>query len=456
MDFFTFLLVNAVLFLRPAEIVPEMARLPIYYFAMLACLAFSFMSLLHLFFGSPLLRHPTVILSFGMLVLAGISLAVNDDAGKAFEEELEFVKVFVYFCLFLAVINTPARLQGVIVAVALCMTVTAAAAMLHYYEFINIEILKVQEEVLDVQVDGEDVMIRRLRFTGILHDANEVGVFVSVLTFLCGYQLTNKKLGMARWLWAVPIGLFLYAIFLTKSRGGLLAFLTGLTLFSFYAFRPKRSYAGPQRKSSMMGIVFLGLAVPLVLIAFGGRQTEISTNATTAQHRFGLWSDWLQEFRDNPLIGVGPKIMSTDINPETMANVGDRKLLAHNSYLQPFADLGFLGGMSFLGAVGFAFITLNRFSYDKTIIRDPDLSRLQPYLMAALGAYAVGFFTLTINYILPPFFVLALPVAYYGVTPSYPSVERPSLSLEALIKLGIASVGFLAFTHVMVMVMPKQ
>ncbi|MEI7686374.1 MAG: O-antigen ligase family protein, partial [Planctomycetota bacterium] len=403
-----------------------------------------------------LLRHPTVILSFVTLVLAGISLSVNNEAGKAFEEELEFVKVFVYFCLFLAVINTPARLQGVIAVVALCMTVTATVAVLHYYKFIDIEILKVQEEVLDVQVDGEDVMIRRLRFTGILHDANEVGVFVSVLTFLCGYQLTNKKLGMLRFLWSVPIGIFLYSIFLTMSRGGLLAFLTGLTLFSLYAFRPKLSYAGAPRKSSMMGLVFLGLAVPLVLIAFGGRQTEISTNATTAQHRFGLWSDWLQEFRENPLIGVGPKIMSTDINPETMAFVGDRKLLAHNSYLQPFADLGFLGGMSFLGAVGFAFITLNRFSYDKTMILDPDLARLQPYLMAALGAYAVGFFTLTINYILPTFFVLALPVTYYGVTKSYPPVERPSLSLEALIKIGIASVGFLAFTYGMIMVMPKQ
>jgi putative inorganic carbon (HCO3(-)) transporter len=456
MDFFTFLLVNAVLFLRPAEIVPGMVHPQTYLIVMLACLAFSFMRLLHLFFGSPLLRHPTVICAFAMLVLAGISLAVNNDAGKAFEEELEFVKVIVYFCLFLAVVNTPARLQGVIAVVALCLTVTAALAILHYYEYINITALTQQVEVLDTQVDGEDVMIRRLRFTGILHDANEVGVFVSVLTFLCGYQLTSKKHGLARLIWAVPIGLFLFAIFLTKSRGGLLAFLAGLTLFSLYAFRPKMSYFGPKRKSSMMGVVFLGLAVPLVLIAFGGRQTEISTNATTAQHRFGLWSDWLQEFRENPLIGVGPKIMSTDINPETMAFVGDRKLLAHNSYLQPFADLGFFGGMSFLGAVGFAFITLNRFSYDKTIILDPDLARLQPYLMAALGAYAVGFFTLTINYILPTFFVLALPVAYYGVTPSYPRVERPSLSLEALIKIGIASVGFLAFTYGMIMVMPKQ
>src|SRR5881394_3051636 len=99
MDFIAFLLVNAILFLRPAEIVPELDRLPLYYFAMLACLGFGVVHLINLFFYSPLIRHPTAILAISMLVFAAISLVVNQDLGKAFDEEFEFAKVITYFIL---------------------------------------------------------------------------------------------------------------------------------------------------------------------------------------------------------------------------------------------------------------------------------------------------------------------------------------------------------------------
>lgn len=460
MDFLSFLVVNAILFIRPAEIVPEMERLPLYYFAMLACLGFGFLHLIQLVFYSPLIRHPTVMFLFGLAFFAGISLLVNNETARAIEEELDLVKALLYYTLFLAIVRTPARLQGVITCVILCMAITAALAIMHYFEFIKIAILTLQEEVLDRPQDYQEVFIRRLRFTGILHDANEVGVFSSVLIFLSGFKLMNKSAGASRLLWAIPIGIFLCALFLTQSRGGLLALLVGLTVFAIYGFQPKTDLAslvsGSRRKPPMMGFVFLALAVPVILIAFGGRQTDISTNANTAQTRFGLWSEWLQEFRYNPVVGVGPKVLSTDVNPETVGYIGDRKLLAHNSYLQPFADLGFFGGMCFLGAVGYAFMTLHRYSFGKTMILDQDLARLQPYLIAALSSYALGFFTLSLNYVLPTFFVLALPVAYYGVTPCYPPIPRPSLSFDGLVKLGLASIGFLAFTYGMIQIMPKQ
>lgn len=451
MDFASFLLVNTILFLRPAEIVPELERLPLYYLAILLCLACSMLHLMRLFLESPLIRHPTTLCVFGMFLFAAISLPINSD--KAFDEVLEYAKIMVYFCLFLAIVRTPARLQGVIACVVVCMTITAAAAILHYHEFVQIASLQEQFENLDRP--GSTEVIKRLRFTGILHDANEVGVFTSILCFLCGYQLTNRRMGMARFLWAVPIGIFLYSLYLTQSRGGLLSFIVGLTVFSLYAFRPKSLAAGT-RKQSALGIAFLAVVLPIVLIAFGGRQTNISTNAHTAQTRFGLWSDWLQEFRSHPLFGVGPRVMSTSIDPEKQIYVADRKMLAHNSYLQAFADLGFFGGLCFLGAAGFAFVTLHRFAYGKTYIIDPDLSRLQPYLMAALAVCALGFLTLSLDYVLPTYFVLALPVAYYGMTKCLPAVPRPALTFDAMTRLGAAGVGFLAFTYAMVLVMPKQ
>jgi putative inorganic carbon (HCO3(-)) transporter len=453
MDYVAFLIVNAILFVRPSEIVPELQRVPIYYFAMLACLAFSVAPLIKLFFYSPLIKHPTALFAFLLLFFAGASLLVTQSFDTALEEEIEFVKVIAYFVLFLAIVRTPQRLHGVIACVVLCMTVTASLGVLHYYEIINIPTLKTIEEFLDKPQSGAEI-VRRLRFTGILHDPNEVGVFLSMLTFLSGFLFTNKQAGVARLFWLLPMGVFLFCVSLTASRGALLSLLTGMAAFAIYGF-PSRDGLS---RVPIKGLVFLGVTVPVLLLALGGRQTDISTSASTAQTRFGLWSDWLQDFRGNPVFGVGPTIASSAGAPDSFSKLGDwgGKQCAHNSYLQSFADLGFFGGLCFLGAMGFALITVHRYGFNKTMIFDADLARLQPYLMAALACCAIAFLTLTLNYVLPTFFVLALPVAYYGMTPCYPPIRRPSLTVDAAARLALAGVGFLAFTYMMVRIMPKQ
>ncbi len=460
MEFIAFLVVNAMLFLRPGEIVQELERAQLYYFSMLVCLAFSIPSLMRLAFCGSLIKHPTVILSYLMLFIAMVSLAVNLEFVDAALEEIEFVKIFVYFTLFLAIIRTPTRLKGVIACVSLCMMATALIGILHYYDAISIN-LKIQEELVENPLTATVEIVRRLRFTGILHDPNEVAVFLSMLTFLCAYQLTDKKAGVARYLWLLPIAVFLFSIFLTRSRGGLLSLLTGMTVFALYGFRPKDVGSailggGRRGRVPVKGFFFLAVSVPVLLVAAGSRQTDISSQTGTMQTRFGLWSDWLQEFRQNPVVGVGPKIISQEAAPDAVVSYEPTKHCAHNSYLQPFADMGFLGGLCFLGAVGAALITVHRYGFDKAIFYDADLARLQPYMMAALGCSALGFLTLTLNYVLPTFFILALPVAYYGMTACYPPIERPSLSVESLVRLGFAGVCFLAFTYVTVLVMPKQ
>jgi O-antigen ligase len=314
------------------------------------------------------------------------------------------------------------------------------------------------EESLQHRSDWTENTIRRLRFTGLMDGPNEVAVFLSVLTFLCGYQFNNKKIGLARFLWLVPIGLFLFCIFLTRSRGGLLALLAGLVVFAIYASRQANApalaaSAAPPRKSPIMSILLLACVIPMLLLV-GGRQTEISTNTNTAQTRFGTWSDWLLDFRYNPIIGVGPRL-GPRADRDHAAGLEDR-LLAHNSFLQAFADLGFAGGLSFLGVVGFCFVTLSHYGPNKTIILDADLARLHPYLMAALVCCSVGFMTLSINYFITVFFVFAIPVAYYGMTPCFPPIKPPEITFAALAWLVVASIGFLAVMYVVVRVMPKQ
>ena len=180
---------------------------------------------------------------------------------------------------------------------------------------------------------------------------------------------------------------------------------------------------------------------------FGGRQTQIDASTGTGNERIGLWSDWLYIFRSQPLLGVSPDVgPASDDNGEGSSRLDNLAVthLAHNSYLQAFADLGFFGGLCFLGAFVLGIATLNRYAFGKTTILDPEQKRLHPYLCGSMVAYMTGMASLTINYYITTAFVLALPVAYYGMTATYPVVRPPALDSRGLFRLCILSVGVLA------------
>jgi hypothetical protein len=232
--------------------------------------------------------------------------------------------------------------------------------------------------------------------------------------------------------------MFLYGMYLSKSRGGLLAFVVGLAVYAIYAYGAKRA------------LRYALVIVPLLMVGYAGRQTSISLSQGTGRARVELWSDWMMEFRGNPVFGVGPKVVEQKALPKEM--VWDRKQVAHNSFLQGFADLGFFGGMIFLGAFFFAFRTLAQYGFGAATITDARQARLHPFLLGAVAAYVMGMMTLSLCYVLPTYLVLALPVVYWRVTPTRVPVPVVSINGAALRQLAFASVGFLAFVYVIIRV----
>jgi O-antigen ligase len=453
MNFILFLIVNAILFLRPAELVSDLAALPLYQIAILACLACSIVPIMRLFMTSPLHLHPTFILVGVMVTITAATLFSN----KGFNENsvtdlLDYLKVIVYFVLFLALVDTPARLRALTVVITLCVLVTATISILHYKEIISIPKLEVLENV--TLPSGEEIQQRRLRFSGMLQDPNEVAVFLAMLIFLCAYQWQNRAAGAVRQLWLVPMGVFLGAIAFTSSRGGFLALLIGVVAFAVYRFQgktlvqvaPGMAVEVYKPGGSKRAAGFVLLLLPFMLLLFGGRQTEFDASKGTGNDRIGLWSDWLYIFRSEPFLGVSPDISpATDDSGEGTSRLNNLNVthLAHNSYLQAFADLGFLGGLCFLGAFALGISTLNRYAFGKTTILDPEQKRLHPYLCASMIAYMAGMASLTINYYITTAFVLALPVSYYGMTAAYPVVKPPALDSRGLFRLCLLSVGVL-------------
>jgi O-antigen ligase len=232
-------------------------------------------------------------------------------------------------------------------------------------------------------------------------------------------------MGIFRVLWLGPLGLFAFAMAKTGSRGGFLALVAGLAVFLRFRVGWTRT------------LLLGALGLPVLLVAFAGRMTTISTQEETGQERIQLWSEALEGFKSSPVFGIGK---------DEFAKAAGH--VAHNSYVHAFAELGFFGGTVYLGAYFVAVWGLYRLGARGVQIHDPELRRLHPYLLGAVVAYAVGMFTLTLCYVLPTYLVLALAAVYINQAATTPPV--PPLRCDARLAglVTAASVGVLAFIYV--------
>src|SRR5207253_9402738 len=95
-----FLLLNAVLFIRPSETFPEIATVPVYQYVILACLAASLPALLFRVLSSrSLVEQPITLCVFGLLVMVAESLLGRVTLDDALEPTYSFAKILVYYLL---------------------------------------------------------------------------------------------------------------------------------------------------------------------------------------------------------------------------------------------------------------------------------------------------------------------------------------------------------------------
>ena len=419
--FVLFILLNAVLFLRPAEVVPDLVGLNIYEYLILACFAFSFPVVLAQFTPKSLESRPITICVLGLFLAIVLSHLAQLDFAKLFESGFFFAKIIVYYVLFVGLVDSPARLRIFLFWMLVFATVTIALAVLQFHGYITLPNL---DQIVDVTHDrdtGQDVNFMRLCGSGIFHDPNELGVLIALSIVLALHWLSDRPSGLARFLWLAPMVLFLYAMTLTQSRGALLALAAGLAVFLVARFG--------WRVALLIGV----LLAPAALLIFAGRITNLSTGDGTGQQRIQVWSDALVLMREAPLFGVGKDKF-----------VESEGLVAHNSYLQCFVELGVFGGMFFLGAVYLAVSHLYRLgNRRKHVITDQGMARLYPYLFGMVATYAVGMVSLTLCYILPTYTILALATAYSGATPAEPALPATRFDLRLLGRLlAVAVCGF--------------
>jgi O-antigen ligase len=457
MRFALFLLVNALLFVRPGDMIPELADAQLYQYAIVLCLLVSLPAVLNLFSRlSPVVR-PILLCVLGLVPAAFLSNLFQSQVDQAVDNGVEYVKMVVYFLLLVTLVDTPARLRQLLAWIAVFTAVLTLVSFVNYYTasdeaaalMVTTSEMKDGKEregrqygqvLQDVMIDpdtGELLQLKRLCGVGLFKDPNDLGLALVIGLLIALFLVTRPEQGTLRLLWLGLIGLFGTGLALTHSRGGFVALLGGLAAFFYTRFG--------LGKSLLLG----ALVLPVLLAVFAGRMTDISTSANTGQSRLALWAEGLAMLRESPLFGIG------------MENYRERvNYVAHNSYLHAYAELGVFGGTMFFGAFYLATMLLFRWRQQvragvmQVSAAGPELERLFPLAFAVLTAYMAGIFFLSRVYVVPTYTILGMAAAYLAMAEGWAQPVRPRCGPRPLVHLAGASMGFLGGFYILMRVVP--
>ena len=433
MDFFLFLLVNFTLFLRPSEIIPALAEVPIYNILIVLALVPAAPRLAQCLRPDRLTRDPVTVCVVGLIPAVALSQLSHFQLGLAYLAVLDFSKSVVYYLLLIAVVNSAQRLRFFLYAVALFAAAGAAIAVLHYFEFISVPTLTtLQDSDLDEET-GEISTVLRLRATGIFGDPNDLSMMAVMGLVISLFGLGDSQLKAFRFAWVMPLALFFLTLILTKSRGGILAFVAAGGTISWLRFGLWKTVAA------------LVVALPLVVLASGSRQSNVggALSGGTGHARVELWSGGLVALRQSPLFGIGFNMYADEVGQ-----------VAHNSFVHGFVELGLFGGALFLGAFWFAGLSLwklrNTSPSPHRFLADPSFRRMQPYCLAILSGAVLSMFSLSRTYVVPTYLVLGVANAYC-LESQRQGIRAPlSITPGRIAALALLSIGFLIVIQIFI------
>jgi O-Antigen ligase len=428
LGFYLFVLVNAALFIRPSEIVPGLEEIPIYHILILSCLLVSLPAVRRELTRRRLVATPISACVLGMLAAVMLSHLSHYNLSYTRDAAVGFIRAVLYYLLLVAVLNSPSRLRRFLVYLAGMIGVVAVLSLLHYHGFVTIPSMKVVERTEADTATGELYTVHQLYGTGIFADPNDLSLILTIGMGLCLCQLEVRR-SARRWLWVVPLVVFAYTLFLTKSRGGFLAMLGCILATCWARYGWKRSAA------------IAAVVLPVILVLFAGRQTDLSTTRGTGQQRVQLWAMSFAIIRRMPLFGLGSGLLPDEILHD-----------AHSSFVQAYAELGFFGGTIFLGMFACSCWGLIRLGPDQGKIRDPRLRRMRAYLFGIVAGYAVGLISLTRNYIHTTYLIPGLVAAYLRLAAANATgpLPLPRCDRRLAVRLIVTSAAALGFLYIYV------
>lgn len=391
--FLLILLYLALTIIRPQDYMPGLVGVPL----LSGVLVLSFLCWLSSAkrFDAP----QFVILPVFMLALMASEVA-SGWSGGALEQLQQFGPTLIAFFVLAAAVS--ASRQRVLVAFAV-FSLCAMVLALHGVDQAHYGVGWTGVGMVE---DG------RIQYVGIFNDPNDLGLlFVAALPM--AVYLSGGGGLMRRMFWLAGAALLLYGIYLTNSRGAMLAVLVVGGGYVWY--RRGMATAGT--------LAVLGLVCMKML---SSRMQELDPDEDSAAGRVDAWYEGLHMFLSHPLFGVGAGNF-TEYN----------YLTAHNSFVLVLAETGFFGFITWLAFVGYSFWMMATVVRTKTPPQpatgttggdwEGERTLALTLLLSLAGMFAAAFF-LSRSYTVIVYLVIAVVVGYYiGLRQRF--VALPSFAL---------------------------
>ena len=344
-----------------------------------------------------------------------------------------FFKIAVYYLLLVANINSETRLRSFLWWLLLLIALVAVLSLLGAYHVIQFPGVEFFAQRQHDRVTGElTAIIPRLQSVGIFNNPNNLAMILVpgavIALYFAADPATNillRPLGLAM------VGFFGYAIHGTQSRGGLLALMAAVLTLSVARWGWKRT--------AMLAVICL----PLLFVAYKGRMTEFDSAMAedTGQSRIHIWSEGFVLFVQQPLFGIGEGNFVDEVG-----------IVAHNSFLQSFTELGLMGGGLFLGEIMAAFVILYRIQDQIDPLELPGFARLAPCITAILAGFVASMLASTRDYFVPTYLVLGLVTACSRSVAMETEFIPLRFDNHFIKRMGLGSLAFLAILYTFVRV----
>ncbi|MHB1674814.1 MAG: O-antigen ligase family protein [Acidobacteriaceae bacterium] len=321
MGFLLSILYLVTYYLTPATIFGSLA---VYRIELILALLVAFVSLSALT-KSFVLKVPQSLALIGMAIAVVLSVFIGAHwAGGAVQAFLDFIPNAFAFFLVCLHCNTKRKLQVlVLMLLFVCLFVIGNGYAEQIYG-------PPASTAIHNEVEGSPYLMAmgnsagqsffRLRGLGEINDPNDFGqLLVCVIPLMFIFWRAKKMLRNCAFV-ILPVCALLFGLFLTHSRGALLALMA-------VAIVASRRRIGTLPSLLLAGAGFVAASA---LHFTGGRDISEASGAD----RISLWGQGLQVFKAHPLFGVGFG---------QLPDYTDVHLTAHNSIVLCAAELGFFG-----------------------------------------------------------------------------------------------------------------
>lgn len=305
----------------------------------------------------------------GFALTLFISIPFSFWAGRSIELSSDFLKIIIYYLIFINIVRTPKTLRIAAAVTLLCVAVLAYSVIKGYMG--------------GAFRSGAEIG------AGVFGDANDVAqVFVTILPLTVFWKLRSPFTSF--WFWAFT-AFFTIATIITQSRGGLL----GLAAVIFFMLtRGRNKLVG----AAMFAVVAVVVAVSLPS-QFTERYKTIGTyeEDASAMGRIYAWEAGMNMMLTRPLTGVGigcfEIAFGMTYRPEGFFS--NKWMAPHNTLVQVGGETGVVGLMLWLAMFFTCVVVLRRLKPAGTEKEQIEIDQARDALLIGFLGFGVTAFFLT-------------------------------------------------------------